>query len=626
MFMVVNALVIAISATFVFGQLAGLNFVKLNNWRLAPLNRVKLTLFFGAIYSLLGIFPGLFLGLIGFISVRLWPLSTGQLNHIYIGFCSFHVLYFILKWTRVKSEFLQAAFAIILGFVSFFISFKVSPFCFAFFPYSLGIYSLLFLPSITAFISYRSGFKSREGGVDLGGFKESRIQHKAYDTGVKVLLIGVDAADWRMINPLIEKGMLPNIAKIKKEGFTASADSFTPACSAMLWTSIATGRTPKEHGIVHWQKIVFPGIGTFPGEPTNLNYPKGSGARKIVKFLIKKNILRVVPYTSESRNCKALWNVLSDFAKKSATAGWLFSWPAEKVEGINVSWYTYPFEEVSNEMQTFSSSNLARRTYPEGFLENIRNFIVTPRDIDKKELAALGMPVLEIDYRKRRFADQIYPWYFAKDKTFYNIADYILDNYKDLSLVSVLFSGIDAASHTYWPFVEGAQNSEKFRDQILSISDDPSFKEASKGFNRCIELYYQFIDTAIGKLISKTDRNWTIIIASDHGFRYDSTGHGQAPEGVFMGFGNNIEKRSGGRVSIYDIFPTIMALLGLPLAGNLKGRVLKEAIREDFLRQYPLQHIETYEDNGAALGKESSTPKEVEEGLTSKLRALGYID
>jgi len=59
----------------------------------------------------------------------------------------------------------------------------------------------------------------------------------------KVLLIGWDAADWKIIHPLIDNGKMPNMAKFIEQGVIGNLATLYPELSPMLWTSIATGKS-----------------------------------------------------------------------------------------------------------------------------------------------------------------------------------------------------------------------------------------------------------------------------------------------------------------------------------------------------------------------------------------------
>jgi predicted AlkP superfamily phosphohydrolase/phosphomutase len=62
----------------------------------------------------------------------------------------------------------------------------------------------------------------------------------------KVLLVGWDAADWKVIHPLMDAGKMPNVQRLVDEGVSGQIHAAT---TPMLWTSIATGKRPFKHGI-----------------------------------------------------------------------------------------------------------------------------------------------------------------------------------------------------------------------------------------------------------------------------------------------------------------------------------------------------------------------------------------
>src|SRR5580658_4408836 len=122
----------------------------------------------------------------------------------------------------------------------------------------------------------------------------------------KVLLVGWDAADWKVIHPLMDSGQMPNVQRLVDQGVSGQIATLQPPLSPMLWTSIATGKRPFKHGIHGFS------------EPT----PDGLG---------------IQPVTNLSRRCKAVWNILNQNALKSVVIGWWPSHPAEPIDGVTVS-------------------------------------------------------------------------------------------------------------------------------------------------------------------------------------------------------------------------------------------------------------------------------------------------
>jgi predicted AlkP superfamily phosphohydrolase/phosphomutase len=62
-------------------------------------------------------------------------------------------------------------------------------------------------------------------------------------------VIGLDGASWHLVDPLIEKGLMPNLAAMKRDGASGVLQSTVPTYTPPAWTSAATGVNPGRHGI-----------------------------------------------------------------------------------------------------------------------------------------------------------------------------------------------------------------------------------------------------------------------------------------------------------------------------------------------------------------------------------------
>ncbi|MGH9356724.1 MAG: hypothetical protein ACRD10_11395, partial [Terriglobia bacterium] len=58
----------------------------------------------------------------------------------------------------------------------------------------------------------------------------------------KVLLIGWDAADWKVATPLLDQGLMPALDDFINHGVMGNLATLRPILSPMLWNSIATGK------------------------------------------------------------------------------------------------------------------------------------------------------------------------------------------------------------------------------------------------------------------------------------------------------------------------------------------------------------------------------------------------
>ncbi|MDP6243751.1 MAG: alkaline phosphatase family protein, partial [Myxococcota bacterium] len=65
----------------------------------------------------------------------------------------------------------------------------------------------------------------------------------------RVLVIGIDGASLRVIQPLMQQGRLPHLESIAQKGVSGPLKSHHPLLSPRVWTSVATGKEPDKHGI-----------------------------------------------------------------------------------------------------------------------------------------------------------------------------------------------------------------------------------------------------------------------------------------------------------------------------------------------------------------------------------------
>jgi predicted AlkP superfamily phosphohydrolase/phosphomutase len=70
-----------------------------------------------------------------------------------------------------------------------------------------------------------------------------------HEAAARVLVVGIDGASWSVIDPMIAEGALPNFAALIERGGSAELATVEPLTSPVVWSSIATGRSPEAHGI-----------------------------------------------------------------------------------------------------------------------------------------------------------------------------------------------------------------------------------------------------------------------------------------------------------------------------------------------------------------------------------------
>lgn len=118
----------------------------------------------------------------------------------------------------------------------------------------------------------------------------------------QVLLVSWEAADWRLLRPLMEQGRLPHLRELVSRGISGDLGMILPRLAPATWTSAVTGRRAHQHRVL--------GSG---GDPTQ------RGGRVF------------------QRQGSALWNILDRSGLSSVVVGWPVTDPAESTRGVMVS-------------------------------------------------------------------------------------------------------------------------------------------------------------------------------------------------------------------------------------------------------------------------------------------------
>jgi len=127
----------------------------------------------------------------------------------------------------------------------------------------------------------------------------------------KLLILGLDGATFHLLQPLLDAGHLPTLARLQREGASGPLESTFPPISAAAWSSFATGVNPGKHGVVDFY---YP----RPGEYT-VNTMSGA-----------------------ARTARTLWNLMNDAGLRTITVGEPGTYPPEPVNGCTVAGFLTP--------------------------------------------------------------------------------------------------------------------------------------------------------------------------------------------------------------------------------------------------------------------------------------------
>lgn len=426
------------------------------------------------------------------------------------------------------------------------------------------------------------------------------IRSLAEPTEVRTLIVGLDGADWQIVEPLIEQGRLPNLASLRRRGAHANLKTLLPILSPLIWTSVATGVTPDRHGVLD--------------------------------FLVQDTETgRKVPVNSRYRKVRALWNIFTEADRSVDFVAWWASWPAEEVNGHMIS------DRVSYSLFDLDlPTDQAGATYPPDYLDDMRDRLIDDAAITYDDVARFADVTREEFLVERAMIEQDRSAAYERPlnhltKILAATRNYHAINLDLLSrgqsdLTAVYYQGIDEVGHRFMHFAP---------PRLASVTE-----EEHRRYGKVVEEFYVYQDELLGELLRAAVSDTMVIVLSDHGFingpdrPEDQTAdiegqpsHWHRPYGLLILAGPPIVAGKLDTVSVLDIAPTVLRLAGLPIAEDMDGRVVDEAIRPEFRERFPQTNIATYETTPLRLDAVpmSESMAAVEAEVMENLRALGYV-
>ncbi len=412
----------------------------------------------------------------------------------------------------------------------------------------------------------------------------------------KVLVLGLDGLDWDLVLPWVRSGKMPNLGRLMAAGSWGEMETLVPTLSPLIWTTVATGVSPDRHGILDFVEK----------DPRN-----GT----------------LVPITGRNRKVPAVWNLASALGRTVGVVGWWATWPAERVRGAMVS------DRLYYTLTQGISEAVLRRDPPEMiFPGEIAAEVIALRDraVGETNWAAVRQ---FMDVSQERFEEAVeanrgmedpvdgFRRILAASRTYLGAGLRLAEDHPDLLMVYL--EGTDTIGHLLAPYMSPP-----------TLEVDPALAAI---YVQAVPKYFQIVDRWIGRYLEHYKLSESVVIVvSDHGFKWhegrprglSGTSGPTAPlwhdpDAVFVVAGRGVERRGrvGSKVSVYDIAPTVMALLGLPRVAGWSGRVLPGCEEPELapIDYRPLVPPESYR---LQFGGEAP-PADPE--FITKLRALGYL-
>jgi predicted AlkP superfamily phosphohydrolase/phosphomutase/Tfp pilus assembly protein PilF len=408
----------------------------------------------------------------------------------------------------------------------------------------------------------------------LLAYKRQELRREARGVAGRVAIFAIDGADWELISELSADGRIPNIRALALGGTTASLQTIQPTVSPLVWTSVATGLSPDRHGVIDF-----------------------------VDARTKR------PVDSRTRRTPAVWDIAEAFGRKAVTVNWWTDWPARPDSAITFD------TPVTVQRGAIYPSELGQRIAQ---LEVPAQTIGSPQvrrflNITDDEFNAAvsgGGPADPVNV----FRDVL-----AKTWTDHRVALNLYQQQEPL-LLMMNYEGTDAVNHLFAPYHppyrEGMSQTE-FRKYWPSVAN-----------------YYSEVDRLIGEWMKVLSDDTTVIIVSAHGFRWGKNRPRMQPvgraalsdhrnPGVFIAYGNHVApSRANHSISLYDIVPTVLAVMGLPQSSEMPGQhagwVFRDVAAVSSVRV--ISYDEFFPLNSLAGGV-AVDPQQ----YTQKLQAIGHL-
>jgi hypothetical protein len=411
-----------------------------------------------------------------------------------------------------------------------------------------------------------------------------------------VMLLCVDGACLDIVQELTDAGELPVFSRLMREGVWGPLATIRPTLSPIVWTTIATGKPPEQHGIRGFVTHRLPGlrrsIDRFP-KHTGLTYHIFPLLESLPGELYQRSVV-----TSNLRSARPVWSIIGEHFPVGVYH-WLVTWPAEPVNGFLVASHVYAgmrgWRLDSGTRQSGQADRLSH--YPGDLFAGLEPPRLEPGRKAIDRFARAGETIDRDDRRSLTVVNAL------RDPTVVELPR-LMSKYQPVFTAAAFYS-VDAFQHRFG------------HDHRHGGS-----------WENAVEESYRLTDTRLGQLLREVSTDTNLIVVSDHGYDFVRNHHDDAPAGLFLAHGPAFVR--GKRVvglSVYDVTPLCLDLMGLATADDMPGavaadyrQVLTPALREQIERP---ARVATYEQGASGEHVPVHSPDNQE--IKDQLRSLGYL-
>jgi predicted AlkP superfamily phosphohydrolase/phosphomutase/tetratricopeptide (TPR) repeat protein len=402
----------------------------------------------------------------------------------------------------------------------------------------------------------------------------------------KVVVIGWHGANWKSLHPLVDAGLMPNLRSLIERGAAGNLKTIGPSDPALLWTSVATGKTADQHGI----------LSALECDPMSGRLRSTHGAH---------------------RKTKAVWNIAMQSGLIAHVAGWYAATPAEELNGSSVtSEFVVPTAPASAPWPLPQGA-----IYPDPLAEIAAGLRLHPAEFRIQDLAPLIPSIAAID-AKQDLRIAALSDILAREISMHAIATLLMEQ-RPWNLFMIGWHALGRACQRFMEYAD---------PRMPHVSEDDFAK-----YSEVVNGVYRFSDMLLGRLIELAGEEANVVIVSPAAFRVGGErpvspvvqrmpAAWYKPQGILCMSGPNIvEDELIHGATLLDIAPTILAMLGLEPGSDMPGQVLTKA----FVKPPGLVRIPSWDKTPGACGMLRSETEADEQAAAAAIAQLleeGYTE
>lgn len=390
-------------------------------------------------------------------------------------------------------------------------------------------------------------------------------------TGQRVLVLGMDGFDRRLFEEVSSTGALPHLSRLLRHARIAEPMP-READPAAVWTTVATGVRPDEHGVTALELRRLAGV-----QGSVESGSRSAAIRAVGAVTDLLQLTRPSAATAIDRRHKTMWEVAADKGLNAAVVNWWATWPATGTRATVIS----DRAPLRLERGGAQSAEIAPAALYEPLRARWPAIVALAR-----ELAS------QADESVRRSA-----WLDAEQVL---VARDPLLGAPDL--LAVYLPGLDIAQHALL---------QRGGEGPLPPSILAARLEILRG-------YYRYLDRIVGELLGEAGDD-SVIVTVTHPGRVG----GDARASIAISGEVASAPHGAMRTSLLDVAPTTLYLLGVPISNEFAGRPLLDSLRPDFIERHPVREVASYGRYAADAPPGEGAPLDRE--MMERLRSLGYI-